>query len=184
MKTHIKTIFVCPTEMELKAVGADFLCGVGAVESAANLAHIILDYRPERVVLAGIAGAIDKSLEIGDVVAVSSETTADTGVFRGAEFKPIFERKYVCADAEIASLRCVTSQSVNASCSPYTANEVQIENMEGASLFAVAQGLGVKFLEIRAISNSVGDHRDNWNIELALHKLSKEIQRLRDEFEH
>jgi nucleoside phosphorylase len=55
------------------------------------------------------------------------------------------------------------------------ANGADIENMEGAALFALAQAEGVKCGEIRAISNYVGEERKDWNIDLALENLTQTI---------
>jgi nucleoside phosphorylase len=58
------------------------------------------------------------------------------------------------------------------------ADGAEIENMEGAALFALAQAEGVRCGEIRAISNYVGEERGEWNIELALEKLTETIASL------
>ena len=52
----------------------------------------------------------------------------------------------------------------------------EIENMEGATLFAVAREMGFRAVEIRAVSNVVGDEFKNWNIELATQNLAKTLK--------
>jgi nucleoside phosphorylase len=48
--------------------------------------------------------------------------------------------------------------------------------MEGATLFAMARELGFRAVEIRAVSNIVGDEFKNWNIELATQNLAKTLK--------
>jgi nucleoside phosphorylase len=58
------------------------------------------------------------------------------------------------------------------------ANGADVENMEGAALFALAEAEGVPCGEIRAISNYVGEERGEWDIPLALDRLTDAILEL------
>ena len=58
------------------------------------------------------------------------------------------------------------------------ADGADIENMEGAALFALAKAEGVPCAEIRAISNYVGEERKDWKIDLALERLTETILEL------
>ena len=51
----------------------------------------------------------------------------------------------------------------------------EVENMEGAALLALAEVLGFRAVEIRAVSNVVGDEFAKWNIELATENLAKTL---------
>ncbi len=53
-----------------------------------------------------------------------------------------------------------------------------IENMEGAAFFEVCRAEGVPFLELRAISNRVGDARAAWRIPDALTSLASALTSL------
>ena len=53
------------------------------------------------------------------------------------------------------------------------ADGAQVENMEGAVVFAVCESAGVRCGEIRAVSNRVDDARENWDIPAALENLTK-----------
>ena len=162
-------IFLFPTEFEaarLRELRPDLdirICGIGAVETATEVARIL---RTERkpMLLCGIAGAYDTSLQKGDVVAVTEE--------RFGYLSTGYNRSY---HATIAAkgLRQVRSNTVS-HCS-MAAEGAEIENMEGAALFALAQAEGVGCGEIRAISNYVGEERGEWNIELAIELLTKSI---------
>ena len=165
-------IFLFPTELEaarLKALRPDLdirICGIGAVETATEVARIL---RTERkpLLLCGIAGAYDRNLKKGDVVAVTEE--------RFAYLSTGYNRSYL-ATMVVENLPMVRSNTVShCSMSP---DGAEIENMEGAALFALAQAEGVRCGEIRAISNYVGEERKDWNIALALEHLTKAISNL------
>jgi nucleoside phosphorylase len=142
------------------------ICGIGAVETATEVARIL---RTERkpLLLCGITGAYNRSLQKGDVVAVTEE--------RYAHLSTGYHRTYY-ASLEVEDLPTACSNTVS-HCSQ-EADGADIENMEGAALFALAQAEGVKCGEIRAISNYVGEERNDWNIELALDNLTETILNL------
>ncbi len=171
-------IFLFPTELEasrLRELRPDLdihICGIGAVECATEVARIL---RTERkpLLLCGVAGAYDHSLKKGDVVAVTEE--------RFAYLSTGYDRSYL-ASMVVEGLPMVRSNTVSRCSLP--ADGAEIENMEGAALFAMAQAEGVGCGEIRAISNYVGEERKDWNIELALENLTDTILDLNlEEFE-
>ena len=168
----MKPLLIFATEGEaaqIRALRADLdiaICGVGAVETALSVAKIIESKRPEAVVLCGIAGAYDKTLKVGDVVSVVTENTASL---------PAIYRKSYSATLELP-LPEVTSNTVMAVGAEAAGAEV--ENMEGAALFALCNHYGVKCAQIRAISNYTDDCRSAWDIPTALEALTAAINRL------
>lgn len=162
-------ILLFPTELEasrLRKLRPDLdirICGIGAVETATEVARIL---RTERkpLLLCGIAGAYDKNLKKGDVVAVAEE--------RFAYLSTGYDRSYL-ASMVVEGLPMVRSNTVS-HCS-MAADGAEVENMEGAALFALAQAEGVRCGEIRAISNYVGEERKDWNIDLALERLTETL---------
>ncbi len=162
-------ILLFPTEMEasrLRELRPELdirICGIGAVETATEVARILRTER-EPILLCGIAGAYDTSLQKGDVVAVTEE--------RFAYLSTGYNRNYH-ATLEVEGLPQVCSNTVS-HCA-VAAEGAQIENMEGAALFALAEAEGVACGEIRAISNYVGEERDKWDIPLALERLTETI---------
>ena len=165
-------ILLFPTEMEasrLRELRPDLdirICGIGAVETATEVARIL---RTERkpLLLCGIAGAYDSNLKKGDDVTVTEE--------RFAYLSSGYDRSYL-ASMVVEDLPMVRSNTVS-HCS-MQADGAEIENMEGAGLFAMAQAEGVRCGEIRAISNYVGEERSEWDIPLALERLTETILNL------
>ena len=165
-------IILFPTELEaarLRRLRPDLdirICGVGAVECAIEVARILRTER-EPLLLCGIAGAYDHTLQKGDVVAVTEE--------RYAHISTGYIDSYH-ATIEIDDLPTAISNTVS-HCG-MEADGADIENMEGAALFAIAKAEGVPCAEIRAISNYVGEERKDWNIDLALERLTETILEL------
>ena len=120
------------------------ICGIGAVETATEVARIL---RTERkpLLLCGIAGAYDRNLKKGDIVAVTEE--------RFAYLSTGYDRSYL-ASIVVEDLPMVRSNTVS-HCSQ-EADGAEIENMEGAGFFQTCLNHGVNFMEIRVISNIVG----------------------------
>ena len=165
-------IFLFPTEREAKAFCE--LCpevevvisGVGMAETAATLARMLSSQslQDRVVILAGIAGCYEQRCAIGEVVEVVSEVVSEL---------PERFRKTYCVEA-FTTLRGVASNTVSR-CNADSCG-ADIENMEGATLFAMARELGFRAVEIRAVSNIVGDEFKNWNIELATQNLAKTLK--------
>ena len=143
-----------------------FISGVGMAETAASLIKAIKVKRPKFVVLAGIAGAYDRSLKIGDVVEVTQE--------RISQLPERYIETY--KNDGVTDLLGVSSNSVVTSSSD--SNGAQIENMEGAALFSVCKALDVECCQVRAISNYVGDPFEEWDIDGAVTNLTKTLAEL------
>ncbi len=166
----MKPLLVFATDMEATAVSAlcegvqTAVCGVGAVEAAVGMIDIIEQYKPQSVLLCGIAGAYSSSLKIGDVVSVVSEQTST--------LPPVYINKYSATVS--LPLKEVVSNTVMAVGAE--ASGAEIENMEGAAVFALCHRYGIHCAEIRAISNYVSDSREQWDIPTALKALAVAIK--------
>ena len=154
--------------------------GIGMLQTALTLERVLRTERPSRAILAGIAGAYSTSgLHTGDCVAVQAEYTADTGSFSGTRFTPKFRQRYDCPTPLPPGLPPVTSLCVNAAGAPFLpTSDAQIENMEGAAFFALCRQQGIPCWEIRAISNTVGEPFERWDIPLATQRLAETLNRI------
>lgn len=170
----MKFVVLFPTRMESApfeervadgACGADVkvgICGVGMAECGACVARVVAAESPDVLVLAGVAGSYTPTLQFGDTVAVAEERVADMGRVEswteldGERFTPLFQKSYQ-ASLLPEGLTAVRSNTVNGCGIPYINTDAEIENMEGAALFATARALGVECMEVRTISNRVGE---------------------------
>lgn len=134
--------------------------------------------RPQLLILAGIAGAYPGSgLSVGQTVLVASECAADAGSFVAGDFTPKFSGRYDCPWLPAGvPFRAVDSNSVGVAGTPFADRVgVQIENMEGAAFFYACLQCGVPFLELRAVSNRVGDPFPEWDVRGAVTALADSL---------
>ncbi len=163
-------IFLFPTEFEAKLFrelhphARVVICGVGMAETSATLSRIIIGGDVDEVILVGIAGAYDIGKNpVNQVVEVVSETIE--------ELPLQFSKIYTIAPRW--GLPKVSSNTVNRS--HFRGAKSDIENMEGAVAAAICSNFGVKFSEIRSISNLVGDPFEKWSVESAIKALTLQI---------
>ncbi|MFY7839233.1 MAG: futalosine hydrolase [Lacibacter sp.] len=181
----------------------DFLItGVGSVNSTYSLMKHLQVKKPDVVVMAGIAGAFSQKLKLGSVVAVKQEAMADLGVVEKDGYKDVFDLKLLPANQfpykqkklvnpftnllERTSLPLVSSITVNQiTAAKKTAELYQkkykaaIENMEGAALHLVCIKENIPFVQIRSISNYVGErNKKKWMLKESVEALNKELIRI------
>ena len=154
----MKTVVLFPTVEEGKEfiLGeppvATFVSGVGAAETAAAVVRAVRAKKPDLVLLAGIAGAYDRTIPVGTVFEVTSERTAALPARYRAEYT-------VPPVTDLPEAASNTSDRMGTE-----AEGARLENMEGAALFAVA--------------NSVGDPFEQWDIPCAVANLTETLRDL------
>lgn len=214
----MKILIVSATPFEVQALGAnlqahftqlgDFhyqgrntevhllITGVGLPLAAFSMGEMLNQNRFDLAIQAGVGGAYDRSLELGDVVEIISDCFADLGVEeKDGRFTSVHEmgllprdehpfregRLWNMPEVERAFLPKVHGLSVNkvhgyepsiAAIKQYYPF-AQVESMEGAAFFYACLIHSLHFLQIRAISNYVeARNREAWELELALVNLN------------
>ena len=176
--------------------------GVGILSSAVSLTQYALKLKPHLIIQAGIAGSFDNNINLGDVVVVQQECLGDTGVQERGEWKDIFDmgfqqanelpfnNKYIenewSANYNILQLKEVTGVTINQVTTDQarigmlqTKYGAQVERMEGASLHYVCKLFNIPFIQIRAISNYVGERdKRKWKIKEAVENLDEVLIRM------
>lgn len=181
----------------------DFLItGVGQLNTSYALMKHLQVKRPDMIIMAGIAGALDRGLNLGDVVTVKYEYLADLGVQEKDGYKDVFDLKLLASNnfpfkqkkllnsfavlMQRTKLPLVGSITVNQITSSKKAAtlyqskyKAKIENMEGAALHLVCIKENIPFVQIRSISNYVGErNKQKWKLKEAVQNLNKELIRL------
>jgi futalosine hydrolase len=170
------------------------ISGIGTTFTAFHLTNALRDKNYELVMNVGIAGSLNRELQIGEVVSVISDEFADLGIEKETEFLTLFETGFMDANdfpfdhgilkasdmngnISLKKVRGITTnkshgrlESINELRSKFSG---QVESMEGAVVFYVCKWVGVDCCQVRSISNYV-EPRDSalWNIPLALEKLN------------
>ena len=167
-------LVVAATERELAFVeGAETLCcGVGPVESALQTARALAARRPDAVLHIGIAGA--RELEPPALV-LGSESVYEDVIDPALTLRRV-ER--VDPDAGLlAAARAALPQALVlpiATCARVgAAFGCDVEAMEGFGVLRAAALAGVPAVELRAVSNEVGEpDRGRWRTDDALAALA------------
>ena len=160
--------------------------GVGPTASAYHIQRLIYQVHPDWIIQAGIGGCYEGSgLEVGQTVVVVKDRLADLGVMLHDKFCNIFpgNREIVNPNRLPVDYPEVSGFTVNTGCSPivdemrslFSADHAAVETMEGFSLFYVCRQCGVKFGQLRTVSNKVASERSSWNIPLATKNLAVEL---------
>jgi futalosine hydrolase len=174
-------LVVGATERELAPVdGARTLvCGIGPVEAAAATARALAEARPEAVLHVGIAGA--RGLPPLTVVLGSEALYCDAaGPLVPARARPdaslLARLREALPDAYVRPIG--TSARVGG------AHGVDVEAMEGFAVLRACELAGVPALELRAVSNALGEaDRRRWRLEEALAALRAAVPRVLERLE-
>jgi futalosine hydrolase len=177
------------------------ITGVGLMTSTYALTKAISIHQPSLVIQAGIAGTLDAERQLGDVVVVQNETIGDLGVLEAGGFQSLFDLKLLSTElppwkkGQLANehdiLKEVGLQLVNG----VTVNEIstdqqtiqyyrsklkaEVETMEGAALHYVGLIEKIPFLQVRSLSNYIGERdKSKWDIKNSIVHLNRELQRL------
>lgn len=161
--------------------------GVGMTATAYALGKALAMNTYDEIINIGIAGAIDRTLALGEIVAVKSDTFYELGAEDGDTFIPIEELgfgKSIYTSGEnndILNLKNVHAITVNRVHGDQNSIDkiierlpnIGIESMEGAAVYYVCTQENIPCLQIRAISNYVERrNRSNWRIDLAIENLN------------
>jgi futalosine hydrolase len=152
--------------------------GVGPIEAAANVSRALAQSPYELVINAGIAGAMPGFASIGDGVVVAEEiielgleTHEPIVLPDGVSVTDRASSDLSLVDSLVelgfSAARGFTGERVTAT--DETAGHLaglgaQIESMEGFAVLRAAEIAGVRAIEVRGISNRVGDrHKSGWD---------------------
>lgn len=166
----LDVLLVAATERELD--GRDGLvCGVGPVEAAAATARA-LALRPFGAVLhVGVAGG--RGLAAGSLVIGAEAVYCDLAAAIRVVDRVPADARLVGAASEVLPAAPILPIGTSAAVGR-TGHDVRVEAMEGFGILRAALLAGVPAVEIRAISNEIGElDRGRWEIAAAIDALSR-----------
>lgn len=179
--------------------------GVGQVATCFALAEYLLrpHAAPGAVIQAGIGGVFDELYPLGAVVQVERDCFGDLGIEENGRFATLFEAGFAAANERpytdgwlvnetvlldklpLPQVKAVTVNKV--SDSPLQRQQLlngfgpAVESMEGAAFHYVCLMQGLPFVQLRAISNAVGQRdKAHWDIPTAVDNLSTAVLQLID----
>lgn len=171
--------------------------GIGSMMSTYELTKAAIQLKPDYIIQAGIAGSFEENLVAPQVVLIKDEVMGDLGAAEKDSFADIFDLKLIDTNAFPYTNKRLINPLLDGKTSHYnlpvmsgvTINEistnktriqllkekynVQVESMEGAALHYIALKNKIPFLQIRAISNVVGERdKTKWKIKEAIKALN------------
>lgn len=197
--------YAAPREGEVLAglPAARIELGVGKTSAAIRLSEALAHARPELVFAFGLAGAYPRrhlspgALELGlhEVCVVARSWLADEGVQTPAGFRDLaamglgeigpFEADPELGERLASALGCArvgaatvsAVSGVEALSQAYAARTgASVETMESAAIASVCRRFGVRFAELRVISNFTGDRdRSGWDLDGSLARLHERV---------
>lgn len=175
--------------------------GVGLMASAYTLTKQVSSQQPTMIIQAGIAGSIDPNLALTQVVAVKTEVVGDLGVVEQNSFRDLFSLGFIQKDLSPFQNALLVNNNISdfagelIQVAGVSVNEIstdknriayyqqmlgaQVESMEGAALHFVALQEGIPFLQLRSISNYIGErNKQAWKLQEAIDTLNIKLQDL------
>ena len=171
--------------------------GVGMLSSAVSITRMVMEDKPDLIIQAGIAGCFDTTALLGRLVIVKEEALADMGVEEDGKWKDIFDLKLEKSSYHPFERRKLPNPWLEKynllklpEVSAITINEISthkeriqqlikkydpfIESMEGAALHYVCREANIPFVQMRSISNYIGErNKANWKIKEAIDNLNQ-----------
>lgn len=207
----MKLLITAATKMELPTLNSSEIdvdtcvSGIGAAISMFHIQEALLQKKYDLVIQTGIAGSFNlKNYNLGEVVMVASDSFADLGVSENEHFKTLFELNFlkenqfpftqgqlinstaILKKIELPLVKAITVNTVTDDKSNIEKLRqkfgADIETMEGAALHYVCLQKKISFLQIRGISNEVGErNKEHWKIKEALQNLNSNINKIINE---
>ena len=197
-------LIVAATELEIapflqENTNVDILItGVGIPATVFELTSKLIDKNYDLALQAGIGGTFTEALQPGEVALISKDTFGDLGISENENFTTLFENGFAEKDdfpykngwllnphnyLQKTTLPVVDAITINT----INNNELriercrqkfsaQVESMEGAAFHYVCLQQKINFLQVRSISNAVGERdKTRWLIKKAIENLNKEL---------
>jgi futalosine hydrolase len=171
-------LVIAATRPELGG-GLGLVCGVGPVEAAANTARALAVSSPAAVLHVGLAGARGGcGIEIGSLVVGEDACYEDLATATPlAPSVSAADPRLVRAAGHVLG---VVPVRIGTSARLGGIRECPVEAMEGFAVLRACELAGVPAVEVRAISNRIGDARADWRLDEAGAALESALPRLLD----
>ena len=179
------------------------ITGIGSMMATYELTKAAIQLKPDYIIQAGIAGSFDVNLVPPQVVLIKDEIIGDVGAAEKDGFADIFDLKLIEPStfpytnkrlinpllegkSDHYDLRVVSGVTINEVTTSPTRIQLlkekygaHIESMEGAALHYISLKNKIPFLQVRAISNMVGERdKGQWKIKEAIEALNDALRKM------
>jgi futalosine hydrolase len=187
------------TAAKKEFTGDVLITGIGLTATTYHLAKQIAIKKPDFIIQAGVGGSFNTAMKLGSVVAVKQDTIADQSVVELSQLKSLFNLQMVphnqypykkgwlinsnaafLKKTKLKQVRAISVNEITTSKKKITfyeeAFDPMVESMEGAALHYVCLMEKIPFLQIRSISNYIGErNKKNWNMKESIINLNKAL---------
>jgi futalosine hydrolase len=177
------------------------ITGVGLPFALYQLQKKLAGNTYDCIIQAGLAGSFNENLKLGEDVLVNKDTFGDLGIENDEKFEPLFDTDFMdknefpfsngwlVNDDSLqykGAYKWVNAITVNTISGSSSTNghrqsyfDPDIETMEGAALHYVCLMQKIRFLQLRAISNYVGERdKSKWELAAAIGNLNDALDKL------
>ena len=174
------------------------IAGIGSMSTAYWLTKAIEKKRPGIIIQAGIGGSFSTDYPPGCLVLVNEEVSGDLGVEENNEFKDVFDLGLpritdpysdkgllnnhigLLQQQKLPLVKAVTISEITTR--PERIRQLQqkyrpvVESMEGAAFHYIALMEKIPYMQLRAISNFVGERdKSKWKMKEAIEQLNEKL---------
>jgi len=203
----MNVLVVSATEFEIRPflmenTTADVLVtGVGIPATVFHLTQKLMGKSYDMVLQAGIAGSFTPGVKNGSVVAVAKDTFGDIGIQEKGGFKSLFDTGFAGPNDFPFTDGWLVNDPDTLGASPLpvvvgiTVNKITdepaqiqalsgkwtptVESMEGAAFHYVCLQQKVRFLQLRSVSNAVGERdKGKWDLRSSVTSLNTALKEL------
>ena len=198
----MKLLVVAATEFEIAPIisqnkAADILItGVGSPACTYALTKRLQQIKYDFAIQAGIAGTFKNSFPLGDTFFIKSDVFADLGIYENERFFTLFDKKFVDPNTipyqngrlensientfNVQTANSITVNTVTDNFSQTTMftkkYDPDVESMEGAAFHFVCIQENIPFLQLRSVSNFVGERvKTNWKMKESIESLNANL---------
>jgi futalosine hydrolase len=204
-------LIVAATKFEIepffkeKTLAEILITGVGIPATVYHLTKKLSAEKYDFVIQAGIAGSFSDEFNLAEVVQVKEDTFADLGIEEKGNFRTLFDMGFInksdfpftngwlmnpAAFSEKNNLPFTKGITVNKIGDDQLQNKMirekflpDIESMEGAAFHYVCLQQKNNFLQLRSISNKVGERdKSKWKLKESIENLNKELLKIIENF--
>jgi len=178
------------------------ITGIGLTATAYQLTRQLQLKKYGLVIQGGVAGCFNKKLLLGSVVAIKKDAIADQSVVELKQLKTLFDLKLVPEDqfpytktwlvnpyadllkkTKLKQVKGISVNEITTSKQKITFYEKNFnavtESMEGAALHYTCLMEGVPFVQLRSMSNYIGErNKKNWDMKASIVNLNKVLIQL------
>lgn len=174
------------------------ITGVGLLSTSFHLSRQLERKKYDCVIQAGVGGGLYPDIPLGKVFLVNTEVVGDLGVNESGEYKSIFDLGFAKSDefpwtnGRLVNYHPMLQENIYPAVAAVTVNEIStdpariayyknnlqavVESMEGAALHFACLHNNIPFLQLRSLSNFVGERdKSKWRLKIAIENLNEAL---------